>query len=95
MTADSHPVLGGGDIVAAFNGKDENTKKVMEFLANPSYRGWSEDNGFISPYKSSDTSQFKFKIDAKMAKIGYNASVFRFDGSDQMPGAVGTTMRMR
>ncbi len=45
--------------------------------------------GFISPHKTFDLSQYPDETTREIAKLAYEATVFRFDGSDQMPGAVG------
>jgi alpha-glucoside transport system substrate-binding protein len=88
--ATNKPVLGGGDLAAVFNGKDDDTKKVMEFMTGPDFPGWSDSAGFLSPRKDYDESKYKSQVTRDIAAIGTKASVFRFDGSDQMPGAVGS-----
>jgi alpha-glucoside transport system substrate-binding protein len=89
-SAEDKPMLGGGDLAAVFNGKDDDTKAVMAFLTGPDYKGWSEDAGFLSPRKDYPLTNYKHKITQQIAELGKNSSVFRFDGSDQMPGAVGS-----
>jgi len=86
---DNQPVLGGGDLAAVFGGKDDDTKQVMAFLTGPDYKGWSEESGFLSPLKAFPLDNYKSELTKQIAKIGYEASVFGFDGSDQMPGSVG------
>jgi alpha-glucoside transport system substrate-binding protein len=44
---------------------------------------------YISPHKTFDLSQYPDATTRTIAELAYNATVFRFDGSDQMPGAVG------
>jgi ABC-type glycerol-3-phosphate transport system substrate-binding protein len=89
-TADSTPMLGGGDLAAVFNGKDDDTKQVMAFLTGADYKGWSEEAGFLSPRKDFPVTSYKSKLTQQIADLGAKASVFRFDGSDQMPGVVGS-----
>jgi alpha-glucoside transport system substrate-binding protein len=89
-TADERPMLGGGDLAAVFNGKDDDTKQVMAFLTGADYKGWSETAGFLSPRKDFPTSNYKSELTRQIAKLGQDATVFRFDGSDQMPGVVGS-----
>jgi alpha-glucoside transport system substrate-binding protein len=89
-TADNKPMLGGGDLAAVFNGKDDDTKQVMAFLSGPDYKGWSEEAGFLSPRKDFPLSNYKSKLTQQIAQLGQQATVARFDGSDQMPGAVGS-----
>jgi alpha-glucoside transport system substrate-binding protein len=89
-SADATPMLGGGDLAAVFNGKDDDTKQVMAFLTGADYKGWSEEAGFLSPRKDFPVTNYKSKLTQQIADLGAKASVFRFDGSDQMPGAVGS-----
>lgn len=89
-TADERPMLGGGDLAAVFNGKDDDTKQVMAFLTGAEYKGWSESAGFLSPRKDFPLDSYKSKLTQQIAELGKNATVFRFDGSDQMPGVVGS-----
>ena len=90
QTADSKPMLGGGDLAAVFNGKDDDTKQVMAYLTGPDYPGYSEKAGFLSPRKDFPVSKYESKLTQQIAGLGSKATVFRFDGSDQMPGAVGS-----
>ena len=90
QTADSKPMLGGGDLAAVFNGKDDDTKQVMAFLTGKDYPGWSEKAGFLSPRKDYPLTNYKSKLTQQIAQLGQQSTVFRFDGSDQMPGAVGS-----
>jgi alpha-glucoside transport system substrate-binding protein len=89
-TADEKPMLGGGDLAAVFNGKDDDTKQVMAFLTGADYKGWSESAGFLSPRKDFPTSNYKSQLTQQIAKLGQESTTFRFDGSDQMPGVVGS-----
>ena len=88
-TADEKPVLGGGDLAAVFEGADEQTAEVLEFITGEDYPGWSESAGFMSPRKEFPLENYESELMRQMAGIAYEADVFRFDGSDQMPGAVG------
>lgn len=89
-TADEKPMLGGGDLAAVFNGKDDDTKAVMAFLTGAEFKGWNEKAGFLSPRKDFPATSYQSKLTQQIAKLGQDATVFRFDGSDQMPGAVGS-----
>jgi alpha-glucoside transport system substrate-binding protein len=89
-SADSRPVLGGGDLAAVFNGKDDDTKEVMKYMTGPDFPGWSEEAGFLSPRKDYPLDKYKSELTKQIVQIGTKATVFRFDGSDQMPGAVGS-----
>jgi len=87
-TADQKPVLGGGDLAAAFS-SDDATKKVMSFITSDKFNGGTQTGSYISPHKTFDVSQYPDETTKKIAQLAYSSSVFRFDGSDQMPGAVG------
>ncbi|GAA0807695.1 ABC transporter substrate-binding protein [Spirilliplanes yamanashiensis] len=87
-TAADKPVLGGGDLAAAFS-NDDATKKVMSFVTSPQFNGGTKEGSYISPHKTFDASQYPDETTRKVAQLAYQATVFRFDGSDQMPGAVG------
>ena len=45
--------------------------------------------GFLSPHKHVNKAVFPDRSTAKMNDILLNATTFRYDGSDSMPGAVG------
>ena len=88
---DGQPVLGGGDLAAAFN-DDENTKTVLEALYTSEFGAvWagSEGSEFLSPYPDFDGSAYSNELTAEIAGLITEADAFRFDGSDQMPGQVG------
>ena len=89
-TEADRPVLGGGDLAAVFTGKDDDTKAVMQFMTGKDFPGWSEDAGFLSPRKDFPLDKYKSELTKQIVQIGTKATVFRFDGSDQMPGAVGS-----
>jgi alpha-glucoside transport system substrate-binding protein len=90
QTAEDRPVLFGGDLAAVFNGKDDDTKQVMQFMTGPDFPGWSEQGGFLSPRRDYPLTKYQTNVTREIVKIGLDAKVFRFDGSDQMPGAVGS-----
>lgn len=85
-------VLGGGDLAAAFN-DDEDTAKVLQALFSPEFgTTWAtvENNEFVSPYATFDGSVYRSETVANVAKAVSQADAFRFDGSDLMPGQVGS-----
>jgi alpha-glucoside transport system substrate-binding protein len=87
--AANKPVLGGGDLVGAFS-SDDDTKKTLEFLTSPTFAFSNiKASSYISPHKGFDLTQYEDKTTQEIAKLAYGATVFRFDGSDTMPGAVG------
>lgn len=86
------PMLGGGDLAAAFTANDANVKKVMNFLVNDPTFGveLAKSGAALSPHKSFDASNYPNDITREVVKLAGAATVFRFDGSDLMPGAVGS-----
>jgi alpha-glucoside transport system substrate-binding protein len=87
---DGQPMLNGGDLAALFNGRDQDAIKVMEFITGDQFGGpWAKIGGWLSPHKSFDASQYSDVITRKLATTAAEVSLFRFDGSDAMPGSVG------
>jgi alpha-glucoside transport system substrate-binding protein len=85
-------VLGGGDLAGVFNANDVNVKKVFDKITNDPTFGaqWAKTGGFLSPHKSFDKSAYPNQTLKDIATLAAAAPVFRFDGSDQMPGKVGS-----
>jgi alpha-glucoside transport system substrate-binding protein len=84
------PLLGAGDVAVAFN-DDENTKELMEFLASEEAgTEWVSTGAIVSPNKAVDLSAYPNDLVRKEAEQVQNAEVFAFDGSDLLPGALGT-----
>lgn len=84
-----NPVLGGGDLSVMLD-DSANTKQVMEWMADPDLGvDAAPTSSFISPHTTFDTSLYPDALTAEMAQVAYDATAFRFDGSDQMPGEVG------
>jgi alpha-glucoside transport system substrate-binding protein len=46
-------------------------------------------SGFLTPYKSANTDAYANDALKKQGEILLNATTFRFDGSDLMPGKIG------
>jgi alpha-glucoside transport system substrate-binding protein len=84
------PLLGAGDVAVAFEDND-NTKKLMEFLASEEAGStWVSTGAIVSPNKAVDLSVYPNELVRKEAEQVRDAEVFRFDGSDLLPGALGT-----
>ena len=87
------PVLGAGEFVAAFDDRPE----VQAFQTYLSTDVWANEKakatpggGWVSANTGLDVANLSSPIDQKSAEIFQDPeSVFRFDGSDQMPSAVG------
>ncbi|MFT3889834.1 MAG: ABC transporter substrate-binding protein [Arachnia sp.] len=84
------PMLGGGDIAALFNGDDPDAIEVMKFLTSDKFGvEWAEMGGWLSPHKTFDASHYPDETTRRVAEMAANSDVFRYDGSDLMPNAVG------
>ena len=85
-----NPVLVAGDVFGVFNDTPE-VRKLMEYLATKQpHEIWANLGGYISPHKQVALEVYPDKITKRQAEILLDADVVRFDGSDMMPGAVGT-----
>lgn len=89
---DDKPVLGGGEFVAAFADRPE----VQAFQTYLSSDIWANEKakattgGWVSANKGLDINNLKSPLDKLSAETLQDPdAVFRFDGSDLMPGAVG------
>jgi alpha-glucoside transport system substrate-binding protein len=84
------PLLGAGDVAVAFEDND-NVTKLMEFLASEEAGStWVSTGAIVSPNKAVDLSVYPNELVRKEAEQVRDAEVFRFDGSDLLPGALGT-----
>lgn len=90
-SAEDKPVLGGGDLAAMFSGDDADSQQIMQYMASADFgQDWAQANGFISPRTDFDTSNYPNALTTQMADVAYDSTEFVFDGSDQMPGEVGS-----
>lgn len=83
------PVLGAGTVWAITN-NSKGAHDLIKFLQDPeAHETWMALKGFLTPHKGVDPSKFSDPTLRKMNEILLNATTFRFDGSDLMPGGVG------
>ncbi|PPK94679.1 alpha-glucoside transport system substrate-binding protein [Kineococcus xinjiangensis] len=93
-TADEKPVLGGGEFITAFADRPE-VQAFQTYLTTPEYANLraslSPSGGWVSANKELDASKLTSPIDQLSAEILQDPNaVFRFDGSDMMPAAIGS-----
>lgn len=83
------PVLGAGTLVSI--AKDSKAARAfIDFLEMPlAHELWMAQSGFITPYKAANTAAYGNDALRKQGEILANATTFRFDGSDLMPGKIG------
>ena len=84
-----NPVLGGGTLMAITDPSDA-TNHFMEFLQLPlAHEVFGAQSGFLTPHKGVNPETYLNDALRGQAEILVNATTFRFDGSDLMPGGVG------
>ena len=83
------PVLGAGTL--AFITKDSPAARAfIDWLKTPiAHEVWMAQSGFLTPFKAANPETYGSAVLKKQGEILTNATTFRFDGSDLMPGAVG------
>jgi alpha-glucoside transport system substrate-binding protein len=83
------PVLGAGTL-AFITKESEGARAFIEWLKTPiAHEVWMAQSGFLTPLKSVNAELYGSPSLKKQGEILLNATTFRFDGSDLMPGAVG------
>jgi alpha-glucoside transport system substrate-binding protein len=84
-----NPVLGGGTLMAITDPSDA-TSEFMKFLQLPiAHEVFGAQSGFLTPHKGINPATYLNDALRKQGEILVNATTFRFDGSDLMPGGVG------
>jgi alpha-glucoside transport system substrate-binding protein len=87
--AQGEPLVGGGDITAAFV-NNEDVKALIEYLASPEAGEiWVSTGAIVSPNKGVPASAYPNELVKKEAEQVTTAETFVFDGSDLLPGALG------
>ncbi len=83
------PFLVAGDIMAMFNDRPE-VRAVMEFFTTPqSASGWLDTGGALAAHQTATPDMYGVALERGIAELVAQATSFRFDASDLMPGEVG------
>jgi alpha-glucoside transport system substrate-binding protein len=83
------PVLGAGTMFVRTADNDATTAFV-EYLQTPiAHEIWMAQSGFLTPYTEANQEIFPSDTQRALNDILTNATTFRFDGSDLMPGEIG------
>jgi alpha-glucoside transport system substrate-binding protein len=92
QTAEDKPVLGGGDLAGIFSKDNESAQKLVQFLASSEFgtTEYGASGNWISPRTDFDVSLYPNETWRAIAQVAYESTDFVFDGSDQMPGEVGS-----
>jgi alpha-glucoside transport system substrate-binding protein len=85
-----NPLLGSGDLIGVFNDSPE-AKALADYLASAQAQEiWCGTLGKLGINVNVDPSVYPDPITARAAGMLAEAEIFRFDGSDLMPAAVGS-----
>lgn len=83
------PVLGAGTLWAITNDSPA-AHGLVEFMKTPiAHEVWMAQGNFLTPHSGVNSDVFADPTLGKMNDILLQATTFRFDGSDLMPGGVG------
>jgi alpha-glucoside transport system substrate-binding protein len=81
-------ITGAGDLFGMFKDTPQ-ARSLINYLLTPQAQEiWVKRGGFLSANKNVPVSSYTDEANKKSAEILQNAKVFRFDGSDLMPGAM-------
>ena len=81
-------ITGGGDEFGMFNDTPQ-ARSLIQYLITPEAQAiWAGRGGYIAANKNVPESAYKDASDKKAGAAVANATVFRFDGGDNMPGAM-------
>jgi len=84
------PYLVAGDIMAMFNDRDE-VRAVMEYFTyGECIKEWLAAGGALGPQKDINLDWYGDDVERGIAALVQEATSVRFDGSDLMPGEVGS-----
>jgi alpha-glucoside transport system substrate-binding protein len=83
------PFLVAGDMMSMFNDRPE-VRALMEYFTTPqSAGGWLQNGGALAAHQTATPDMYGVDLERGIAAIVNEATAFRFDGSDLMPGEVG------
>ncbi len=84
------PVLGAGTLWTMTK-ESPATRALFQYLKEPSaHEVWMAKAGFLTPHKHVNPRAYSSDTLRKQGEILTNATTFRFDASDLMPGQIGT-----
>jgi alpha-glucoside transport system substrate-binding protein len=84
------PFLVAGDMMSMFNDRPE-VRALMEYFTTPqSASGWLTNGGALAAHLTATPEMYGVDLERGIAALVLEATSFRFDGSDLMPGEVGS-----
>lgn len=85
------PVEGGGDMAGIFSANNASAKKTLKYLTSAEFQNaMAKNSWYLAPRKDVDPANYPSDMSRNFAQIQNSATDWVFDGSDQMPGAVGS-----
>jgi alpha-glucoside transport system substrate-binding protein len=85
-----NPVEGGGDMAVMMN-DNASVRTVMGYLSETDIgNDAAPTSSFISPHTDFNMDLYPNQTTKDIADVAYQSTAFLFDGSDQMPGSVGS-----
>ncbi len=83
------PVLGAGTLWA-ITADSPATRGLIDFLQTPvAHELWMAQSGFLTPLTTANPAVFPSDVQRNLNAILTDATTFRFDASDLMPGEIG------
>jgi alpha-glucoside transport system substrate-binding protein len=83
------PFLVAGDMMSMFTDRPE-VRALMEYFTTPeSASGWLQNGGALAAHQTATPDMYGVDLERGIATLVSEATSFRFDGSDLMPGEVG------
>jgi alpha-glucoside transport system substrate-binding protein len=83
------PVLGAGTLFTIASDSDA-ARVFIDFLQTPiAHEVWMAQSGFLTPYGAVNPEAYATDALRRMGDILLDATTFRFDASDLMPGEIG------
>ena len=84
-----NPVLGAGTLYTISKDSPA-TRAFFQYLTEAkAHEVWMSQGAFLTAHKGADLSAYASDAQRKQGQILVNATTFRFDASDLMPGAIG------
>jgi alpha-glucoside transport system substrate-binding protein len=84
------PFLVAGDMMSMFTDRPE-VRALMEYFTTPqSASGWLNEGGALAAHQTATPEMYGVDLERGIAALVADATSFRFDASDLMPGEVGS-----
>ena len=87
--ANGNPLIGGGDLMVGFKDTPEVREFMKYMISKEAGEIWAKTGAIVSPNKQVDPTVYPNELATAEAAQVAAATVFRFDGSDLLPGTLG------